>query len=86
MICFIFRSTKKDEMYLYLSDKNGFDDLDEALKKVFGKPEFSMMVNLDKRKKLARVDIDKVKQQLQQQGYYLQLPPNPHNLLLDDHE
>lgn len=77
MITYIFRSPKKDEMYLYLLDKEGFTDLDEALQKTFGEADFVMMVNLAKRDKLARVDIDKVKTELAENGYYLQMPPRP---------
>lgn len=86
MITFVFRSPKKEEMYLYLADKEGFDALDEALKKVFGTPEFVMVVDLGKRDKLARVDIERVREELSDKGFYLQMPPKPHNLepKLDD--
>jgi len=36
---------------------------------------------LDGRKKLANADLEKVKQALVDQGYYLQIPPPPENLL-----
>jgi len=86
MISFVYRSPKKDEMYLYLAEKDGFEALDESLKRVFGTPEFVMVVDLGKRDKLARVDIERVKQELTDSGFYLQLPPKPHNLepKLDD--
>ena len=84
MISFIYRSPKKAEMYLYLKKKDGFDDLDEGLKKVFGAPEFVMMLNLDKRDRLARVDIERVKEELSENGFYLQLPPNPNELEISD--
>lgn len=86
MIAFVFRSPKKDEMYLYLSDKEGFNALDDQLKRVFGTPEFVMVIDLAKRDKLARVDIDRVRTELSDKGFYLQLPPKPHNLepQLDD--
>ena len=83
MITYIFRSPKKDEMYLYLLDKNGFTELDQQLQKTFGPAEFVMMVNLAKRDKLARADIDKVKQALSEQGFYLQMPPKPEQLAKD---
>jgi hypothetical protein len=86
MIAFVFRSPKKEEMYLYLSDKEGFDALDDQLKRVFGTPEFVMVIDLAKRDKLARVDIERVRTELSANGFYLQLPPKPHNLepQLDD--
>ena len=76
MITYIYRSPKKAEMYLYLTRKDEFSDLPEALMKAFGKPEFSMMINLEKREKLAREDIEKVKNALKEEGFYLQMPPN----------
>ncbi len=77
MLSFIYRSPKKDEMYLYLPAKDDFAALDEDFMRVFGEPEFVMMIDLTKREKLARVDINRVKQGLVDNGYYLQLPPNP---------
>ena len=80
MHTFIYRSPKKAEMYLYLADKDGFDDLDEPLKKAFGKPEFVMTLNLAKREQLARVDINNVTAALEEQGFFLQMPPKPEQL------
>ena len=40
-----------------------------------------MILPLDGRKKLVNADIEKVKQALTEQGYYLQLPPPPEDLL-----
>jgi uncharacterized protein YcgL (UPF0745 family) len=80
MITFIYRSPKKAEMYLYLADKDAFDDLDESLRKVFGQPEFVMMLNLHEREQLARVDINKVIAALEEQGFFLQMPPKPEQL------
>jgi hypothetical protein len=40
-----------------------------------------MLLPLDGRKKLASADLEKVKEALRTQGYYLQIPPPPENLL-----
>ena len=80
MLSFIYRSSKKDEMYLYLANKDGFDELEEGLKRVFGEPQFVMMIDLNKREKLARADKAKVIDELNEKGYYLQMPPQPHQL------
>ncbi|RKZ99983.1 MAG: hypothetical protein DRQ47_10175 [Gammaproteobacteria bacterium] len=76
MICFIYRSINKADMYLYTLQKDEFSDISEPLLKVFGKPEFSMVIDLKKRKTLARVDIKKVREHLKTDGYYLQMPPS----------
>ncbi|MCG8427804.1 MAG: YcgL domain-containing protein [Chromatiales bacterium] len=39
LTCWIYRSSKKQEMYLYLAQEDGFSDLPEALQKGFGRPE-----------------------------------------------
>ncbi len=80
MICFIYRSPKKDQMYLYIREKDCFDDIPEQLLVAFGEPEFSMVVDLTTREKLSRVDINAVRSNLSTEGYYLQMPP-----VLDDY-
>jgi len=75
MICFIYRSKVKAEMYLYTLVKDDFSSVPEPQIKAFGKPEFSMMINLQKRQKLARVDIELVSKALTEDKYYLQMPP-----------
>ncbi|MNP69920.1 Protein YcgL [compost metagenome] len=40
-----------------------------------------MILPLDGRKKLVNADLEKVKQALTEQGYYLQIPPPPEDLL-----
>ncbi|QRG77473.1 YcgL domain-containing protein [Citrobacter sp. R56] len=81
MFCVIYRSTKRDQTYLYVEKKDDFSRVPEELLKGFGQPQLAMILPLDGRKKLANADLDKVKQALAEQGYYLQLPPPPENLL-----
>ncbi|MCO7227267.1 YcgL domain-containing protein [Pleionea sp. CnH1-48] len=75
MLCSIYRSSKKDEMYLYITERDDFSSVPEALMKVFGEPSFVMLINLAKRDKLARENIEDVKEALNTQGFYLQMPP-----------
>lgn len=77
MYCAIYKSTKKDSTYLYVNRKDDFSDVPEQLLKTFGNPQFVMMVNLEKREKLAIADIAKVREKLESDGFYLQLPPAP---------
>ena len=51
------------------------------LRNGFGQPQLAMILPLDGRKKLVNADIEKVKLALTEQGYYLQLPPPPEDLL-----
>jgi len=75
MLVSVYRSPLKDQMYLYLAVKDDFSEVPEELLKVFGKPEFALQLNLAKRDKLARVNINDVKRGLLEQGFFLQLPP-----------
>jgi len=81
MYCVIYRSTRRDQTYLYVEKRDDFSRVPEALMKGFGTPVLAMMVPLDGSKKLANAELDKVKQALENEGYYLQLPPPPESLL-----
>ena len=73
--CWIYRSGRKDEMYLYLGKEEGFDEVPEPLLKRFGQPEFVMELELHPGRPLAREDVAHVMANLQAQGFHLQMPP-----------
>ncbi|RMH15786.1 MAG: YcgL domain-containing protein [Gammaproteobacteria bacterium] len=73
--CWIYKSPKKDEMYIYLARKDDFECVPELLRNGFGSPEFVMQLTLCKERKLAREDVRQVMNNLQSQGYHLQMPP-----------
>ena len=75
MKCSVIRSSLKDYTYIYLQAGHDFDDLPVALKKVFGEPEFVMDLELTPDRKLAYEDVNRVLQNLSEQGYHLQMPP-----------
>ncbi|HFZ8993174.1 TPA: YcgL domain-containing protein [Citrobacter freundii] len=81
MFCVIYRSTKRDQTYLYVEKKDDFSRVPQELMAGFGQPQLTMILPLDGRKTLVNADIEKVKQALTDQGYYLQMPPPPENLL-----
>ncbi len=80
MLCAIYKSSKKEGAYLYVPKKDDFSQVPDALMQMFGKPVMVMMIKLDGRD-LAQVDIEKVKESLNKEGFFLQLPPPPKNLL-----
>ncbi|MBY7858001.1 YcgL domain-containing protein [Vibrio fluvialis] len=80
MLCSIYKSSKKDGTYLYILKRDDFSQVPDTLMQMFGKPVFVMLVNLEKRQ-LAQVNVDNVKASLEEQGFFLQLPPPPENLL-----
>jgi len=73
--CWIYKSSKKDEMYLYLAREDDFEAVPELLMARFGKPSLVMELELDEQRKLARADVTRVMSQLSEEGYYLQMPP-----------
>ena len=75
--CWVYRSSRRDELYVYLRAKEDFDRLPEALLALLGTPELVMDLVLHKDRKLARAHVPKVMEELRTRGYYLQMPPPP---------
>ncbi len=67
-------------MYLYVEKRDKFEAVPLELRQIFGKPEFVMLFNLAGEKQLKRVDNQEVLQKIQNEGFYLQMPPPPENL------
>ncbi len=75
MQCFIYKSLKKDELYLYLDKKDDFSAIPETLLQSFGRMVFVMELQLTPQRKLAREDAGKVIASLQNKGFFVQMPP-----------
>ncbi len=71
----IYRSSRKDEMYLYLKEKDGFDEVPDALMAMFGEPSLVMGLELSPERTLARENSQVVISSLHEQGFFLQMPP-----------
>jgi len=80
MLCSIYKSSKKEGTYLYIPKKDDFSQVPDTLMAMFGKPTLVMVVKLEGRT-LAQVNIERVKESLENEGFFLQLPPPPQNLL-----
>ncbi|MGL5701211.1 MAG: YcgL domain-containing protein, partial [Kluyvera sp.] len=52
MFCVIYRSTKRDQTYLYVEKKDDFSRVPDELMYSFGTPKLAMILPLDGRKKL----------------------------------
>ncbi len=81
MLCQVYRSPRRAEMYLYVAKAQGLEQVPAALLNMFGEPEPVLMVNLDGKRELARVDAAEVAAKIDAEGYYLQMPPGPEDLL-----
>jgi len=73
--CWIYKSPRKDEMYLYLATEEDFDLVPRELLEHFGTPQFVMQLALDSTRPLAREDVARVMTNLREQGFHLQMPP-----------
>ena len=62
-------------MYLYLAREDDFDCVPELLLRRFGQPRKVMELELHEGRPLARADVAEVMRQLEEEGYYLQMPP-----------
>ncbi len=75
LLCDIYRSPRKEEMYLYVQKQDGLEKVPENLRQLFGTPVHVTTMLITPERKLARADVQKVMNALQEQGYYLQMPP-----------
>lgn len=75
VLCSIYRSPKKEGMYIYVPKKEGFEQVPEPLLKQMGTPGHVMDLLLTPERTLARVDVKEVIQKIAEQGFYLQMPP-----------
>ncbi|WGL16366.1 YcgL domain-containing protein [Microbulbifer bruguierae] len=75
ILCDIYRSPRESEMYLYVEKQQGMAAVPEKLQTLFGNPVLVTTMLLTAERKLARADVEKVMNALQDQGYYLQMPP-----------
>jgi uncharacterized protein YcgL (UPF0745 family) len=85
VICSVYRSPKKEGMYLYVEKQEGLERVPETLLKQFGNPQMAMTLVLTPEKKLALADVEKVLEALQEQGFYLQMPPRPDQAMSSIH-
>jgi uncharacterized protein YcgL (UPF0745 family) len=74
-ICSIYKSPRKNEMYLYVLKGEELSRVPEQLLAAFGPPALAFSMVLTPERSLAREDIHKVLANLDSQGYHLQMPP-----------
>ena len=74
--CWIYRSSRKNEMYLYLAQENDFENIPKPLLDRFGQATLVMEIELHPGRDLARENITEVMTNLREQGFHLQMPPD----------
>ncbi|MGI2260818.1 YcgL domain-containing protein [Shewanella sp. GXUN23E] len=81
MLCAVYKSSRKADTYLFVNKRDCFDEVPKPLMEMFGTPQLVMVFPIAQRQHLGMADIRKVKSELAENGFYLQLPPPPENLL-----
>ena len=78
----IYKGTKKQNTYLYIENEDDFSRVPDELKGVLGELSYVMTIELSMEKKLAQADAAQVISQLQENGFYLQIPQESEKLYL----
>ncbi|WP_346799218.1 YcgL domain-containing protein [Halomonas sp. Bachu 37] len=83
LLCEIYKSSRKEEMYLYVDKRQGLEAVPETLLEHFGKPVALMTLVLTPDKPLARANVTDVMAAIKEKGFYFQMPPAKEEYLLD---
>lgn len=71
----IYKSVRREGMYLYLDKGQSLHELPEGLMARFGRPVHAFDLLLTEHRKLARAEASKVLSEIEDRGFYLQMPP-----------
>ena len=77
MQCFVYRSQRKADTYVYLRERDAFGLLPAPVAANLGPLHFVIELALSPERKLAREDVNAVMANLAGPGFHLQLPPPP---------
>lgn len=80
-LCRIYKSPRREEMYLFVDQARGLADVPESLLARFGEPVEVMTLLLSPGRALARADAEEVLRNIDERGFYLQMPPGPAEIL-----
>lgn len=75
MKCSVFKSERMELAYLYVPQGADLHALPEDLLTSFGEPRFVLDLEVHETRKLALADPRDVLDSINQQGFYLQMPP-----------
>ncbi len=76
MHAYVYKSQLKPDTYVYLARRDDFSALPAPLVTSLGALSFVLEVTLDAQRRLAQADPDKVRSELTERGFYLQVPPS----------
>ena len=73
----VWKGTKRQEMYLYVDQKEGTRRVPDDLLASFGELTSVMVIPMTASRRLARVSATEVLSAIESAGYFLQMPPAP---------
>ena len=74
MKAFIYRCSKKPDMYIYLAEEDDFSKVPKEIFNSLGIISFSMELEMHADRKLSKENPEKVMENLNENGFHLQLP------------
>lgn len=77
--CAIYKTAKRDGLYLYVKEQDDFSDVPPEVMQQFPRPEHVFDLELSEARPLARENVETVMNNLETQGFHLQMPPNNEN-------
>ena len=83
MHVFVYKSLRKAETYLYLREKDAFDDVPPMVRAPLGELQPVLEFDLTPERRLARADADVVRVNLVERGFHLQVPPTQPDPMVD---
>ncbi|MCY4149408.1 MAG: YcgL domain-containing protein [Gammaproteobacteria bacterium] len=75
MLVWVYKSSRKANAYLYLNRRDDFAHVPDGLMALLGGLTSVLQFDIAKRASLPNADIRTVIRSLEENGYYLQLPP-----------
>lgn len=74
MQCYVYKGENHDDHYLYLNRELDSAEIPPALLTMLGDLHLVLEFQLDAARKLPQADAEQVMQDIQEQGFYLQMP------------
>ncbi|GAA5104791.1 YcgL domain-containing protein [Orbus sasakiae] len=71
--CYIYRSPKKENSYLYIDTENDFSKVPDVLMNVFGEPILVMKVLLDGKRQFVVGSSQDIEDKIKQDGFFVQM-------------
>lgn len=76
ILCTIFKGSREGQLFVFVPQEEGADNIPEELRKRMGKLIQVMTLKIGPDRKLARANAVTVLENIRDKGYYLQMPPD----------